>query len=735
MFASVDTISNASEYSRLVKSAFNYMLLEPEATYSTEIFELVSKLFDLKEFHFNNRWFDSNFKLISYLINFIDSTDSFELLINLLEYSKFMTAGSDRISALLNLFNRMIDNLLADIDISQQNSVIFTLFKHQWFILLIQKDRLDERDSGFRQDLFLCLMQALQVSKDNLLRTQRTSEMLKVVRMSLDIIDVCYKIIEWSDNGEAHKMYFLILSETCFFFDDPYFMLIYNDIEDFVNLKNRLEHVLIDIATRITAKPWNELPFPNESSKYNCLIVLSQFLSIESKALGKVLAVVFERLSSIGVEEKFELFIEQLVKSCLFFFIRVSYDYKQKLVDSLNAFIEKVKGTNNNDVIAVKHIMLFTENVVNYLVSHQDDPQMILDSVTVDNLHNEFYLILPKKVGLSSENRLTNLFLLNIIGNCNKNLEYSDNLAISAADIRKFYYNSILHTNNELTFISVISQHRYRESQPLCITGYADVMRVSYIYRLDLETKHCEVSVKIYNGTSNMLENVQISIFHSEDISSESASKTMLDNLPPFSCVDLSFSYHFEKFNLNVSSLEASYNCNKERFKLETAPVKVPFLEFFIPDKFSEYETKMFDIFYNSLAFAFTVKGFFNGFPHDLMETVHDSFCFIELKFKDTRVNKYSKVQQENQSLDLTSKRTFNHEDAGKFNFQAKISGYCIFNFWVYVMIYGDFNEGNNKSVVNIQLKSNNSEALKLIEENKVEFLGSLFRGKLMFYS
>ena len=73
-------------------------------------------------------------------------------------------------------------------------------------------------------------------------------------------------------------------------------------------------------------------------------------------------------------------------------------------------------------------------------------------------------------------------------------------------------------------------------------------------------------------------------------------------------------------------------------------------------------------------------------------------------------------------------------EDNQRYNFKIKLSSYSIFNFWVYLVIIGDYNFSNNKSIFNIEIRSNDLENLNIINKEKSVFLNELFNNNIKFY-
>ena len=63
-----------------------------------------------------------------------------------------------------------------------------------------------------------------------------------------------------------------------------------------------------------------------------------------------------------------------------------------------------------------------------------------------------------------------------------------------------------------------------------------------------------------------------------------------------------------------------------------------------------------------------------------------------------------------------------------------KPSGFSVFNFWVYLVIVGDYNFSNNKSILNVEIRSNDLENLNIINKEKIVFLNEMFSNNIKFY-
>ena len=67
-------------------------------------------------------------------------------------------------------------------------------------------------------------------------------------------------------------------------------------------------------------------------------------------------------------------------------------------------------------------------------------------------------------------------------------------------------------------------------------------------------------------------------------------------------------------------------------------------------------------------------------------------------------------------------------------NFKIKLATYCVYNFWIYIFIIGDYNSTYNKAILNIDIKSNDLKGLNIIAKEKQFFINELISFKIKFY-
>jgi hypothetical protein len=789
LFENLRNLVDAENFTVINKTITEYKILDnfhnPQL-FSTEIIELLSKFLELNDNleKTSGNWFDVNLKLISKNIENIDYNETIDLVLNLLPETRNISNPSDRIYTLFNLFFRLI---LVNIDYSnffEKESLILCLFKQDWFVLLIKASPLEERESRFRHDFFICLIEALYHAKIYILKKGDLKKLINWIKICLDIIDVCFKIIEWEDEGESYKMYFLVLEETCLFFDDAFFGFIYGQESDFVNMKIRLEQVLVEIGKRFSNKVWGHLSFANENSKYRSLLLLSQFLTIDNvSAINTILEVIFLRMNEIQFDKKNEKFLEQILKSCLFLAIRVNISTREKIIQNLADYVEKIKLRYDSDASAsiINNIRSFSENILNYLLDHKSDPQIILDSKIVDKLNNEFFLIIPKDVEtnmIQKNFNYNNLYLLNICQNSNTVLESSlnENSSIYLDYFKKLYYYPMLEFNNDFCHFSIDNEICYKFSDWKLVTGISDPVHIYYMYKINIETREIELFVKCFNSTSCVLNNVLIQIFLSKNLilsrgegSSTNSGQTNFNNsnfnptskefnfelLSPFSTSEFSVKFYSKIFEKNNISIDCTFDMvtdYAQNFTLTTESFHIPLIDFCIQDSFSLYETKKFDIFYQTLEYTFTIKCFAQMTPEELLKNISDRFVMIEYKSKSYSIDKTRVIMDQLKEIhykDFMSRQSIMpesgqgenfmasqnlFEENQRYNFKIKLSSYCVYNFWVYIVIIGDYNFQNNKSILNIEVKSNDLTALNIISREKYVFFNELLNKQIKFY-
>ena len=134
-------------------------------------------------------------------------------------------------------------------------------------------------------------------------------------------------------------MYFLILEETCLFFNESFFNSIFKDNDEYIKMKKRSEDILYEIYKRFNSKNWNNITFSNEYSKYKSIKILAEFMDFNAKEKDKdkdinidnIIEVIFMRLNDISLDNKNEKFYEEILRAILCIGIRLkNYNHTYK---------------------------------------------------------------------------------------------------------------------------------------------------------------------------------------------------------------------------------------------------------------------------------------------------------------------------------------------------------------------------------------------------------------------
>ena len=756
------------EYHILIKNDENNLCM-----LSTEIIEIMSKFITFIEHLDKSMWFDNNMKNLSFLINYIDYDITMDYVLILMKETVHIKNNCDRIITLYNLFNRIVFLSINYSNYFQDESVILCLFKQEWFVVLVNKSEIDEKESKWRHDIFICLIESIFNIKKFLLKNKKIENYINIIKLCQDIIDVCFKILDWKDEGESFKMYFLILEQTCLFFNDKFYKYLYQKLPDYISMKNRLDDVLNEICKRFYIKRWENLIFANENSKYNSLLILCKYLNPKlDKDINILLEIIFTRLKEINFEILKQYQIEKLLLCILFLGVRVDKEIKEKIIKNLDDYLDNLKKkSNEGDMQLNGNIISLSENILQYLIEHKEDTPIILDKKKVDALTNEFYLIVSKELDINSESKSINfntLYLMNIIENSFSVLDSCNELnsSIYLENYKKLYYYPILEYNNDNCHMLLNNNNKYTTSDWTLITGISDVIHIYYRYVLDIETREVELFFKNFNTTNTILNNVifyvllndnLIEINPNKDISDVGnrnfniniSSEHKVELLSPNTSYDYSIKCYSKFFNINNISVEVQFDMitdQKGQFNLICESFNIPLTDFFIPDKYAIFETEKYEIFYSTLEYVFTTKCFSNCSPNDIINDISNKVTLIEYKSNDESFknendilediikNKYKEYYEEinNNKNDKDGKE--NNKNKHRENFKIKLSCYCVYNFWIYIYIIGDYNSIYNKAILNIDIKSNNLKELNIIAKDKQFFINELISPKIKFY-
>src|SRR5690606_16096256 len=108
-----------------------------------------------------------------------------------------------------------------------------------------------------------------------------------------------------------------------------------------------------------------------------------------------------------------------------------------------------------------------------------------------------------------------------------------------------------------------------------------------------------------------------------------------LELLSPFSSFDFSMKFSSTIFEKNNITIDCTFDMNSEyasTLTLTTESFYIPLTDYCIPDNFSLYETKIFDIFYATLEYTFTCKCYAVCTPEELIKEMSDRFVMVEFK-------------------------------------------------------------------------------------------------------
>ena len=779
LFQEIRNLLEPDIFSEIVKALCEYQILlrnNDTNFISTEIIEIISKFITFIEHFDKSMWFDNNMKNLSFLVNYIDYDVTMEYVLILLKETFHIKNNSDRIITLYNLFNRIVFLSINYSQYFENESVILCLFKQEWFVVLVNKSEIDEKESKWRHDIFVCLIESIFNIKKYLLKNKKIENYINIIKLCQDIIDVCYKILDWKDEGESFKMYFLILEQTCLFFNDSFYNYLYKKLPDYQSMKIRLDDVLNEIVKRFYIKRWENLIFANENSKYNSLLICSKYLNPEQiKDINNLLEIIITHLKEIKYDIQNQNYIEKLLLCLLFIGIRVQNDTKEKIVKDLEDYVSYLKKRiNDGEMQIIGNIISLSENILYYLIEHKDDSPIILDKRMVDQLTNEFYLIVSKDIDINYESKSINyntLYLMNITENsftildsCNEN-----NPSIYLENFQKFYYYPVLEYNRENCHILINDKNKYITNDWTLITGIADVIHIYYKYILNIETREIEINFKNFNTTNLVLNNVIFYVFLNDNLIeidnnkfiSDLGYNNLISNsiinaehkielLSPNSSYDFSIKCYSKNFELNNISVEAQFDMvtdQKGQFNLVSESFYIPLTDYFIPDEYAVFETEKYEIFYSTLEYAFTTKCFTNCSPNDIISDISNKVTLIEFKVNDIShknendilndiiKNKYKEYYENSDEKNKKKKnKNENNKNIYRENFKIKLSTYCIYNFWIYIFIIGDYNSMYNKAILNIDIKTNDLKGLNIIAKEKQFFINELISSRIKFY-
>ena len=96
--------------------------------------------------------------------------------------------------------------------------------------------------------------------------------------------------------------------------------------------------------------------------------------------------------------------------------------------------------------------------------------------------------------------------------------------------------------------------------------------------------------------------------------------------------------------------------------------------------------------------------------------------------------NKYKEYKDEDDENKKEKCKKDSNKNKYRENFKIKLATYCVYNFWIYIFIIGDYNSTYNKAILNIDIKSNDLKELNIIAKEKQFFINELISSKIKFY-
>jgi len=762
-------------YSEVTKALCEFKIIENfinPGWYSTEIIENISKFITFSEHLDKTMWFDNNIKNLSHIVNYVENTEVMDLVIILISETKYIRNHNDRIITLYNLFNRLISLSLGYGIFVEKESLILCLFKNDWFVDLVKTGKLeDEEQNKWRHDIFICLIESLFHSKKSVLKSSRINEYINLIKICQDIIDLCFKIVDWEGEGEAFKMYFLLLEEICILFNDNFYAYLYKDNKKYAEMKKRYELILDEICKRFRGNTkWDEISFSNEDSKYNSILIISKYLGQDKITdYNNILNSIFSHLKEMNFDSKTGYDVEKLLRCILILGIRLSRTIKERIIIALEQFNEYLKiKREEGDQQLISNILSLSEKISKHLFNNKNSPPVILNNKILEQINNDFYLVVNKDIDNNLETKklsYSSLFLMNITSNSFNVMETNanDNSSIYLEYFKNYYYYPLLEFNNDYCHMLIDTKKKYVQSEWKLISGIADPIHIYYRYKINVETREIEVYIKCFNSISIVLNNVSFYVYLNENLL-ELNKRTMgdllnlntnyngiehkLELLSPYSYFEFSFRCYSQVFDVNYISVEAQFDMSvdkKSQFNFKCVPFYIPLTEFLIPDNYSLYETSKFDMFYNTLEYVFSVKCSTNCPPESIIKAMSNKLTLIEYISNNVTFKKEKEIinqiikktfpdyYQNFIMTEETLNNQFNNQNDKMF-FKMKLSSYCVYNFWVYIFITGEYDARMNQSLLNIDIRTNNLKGLNIIAKEKNSFVKELLHNIVVIY-
>ena len=778
LFQELRNVEDPDIYSEVNKTICEFKILEKRINpgyYSTEIVENISKFFTFSEHLDKSMWFDNNIKNLSHLINYVDNTEVIDLIILLLNETKYIKNYNDRIITLYNLFNRLITLSLGYGNFVEKGkeSLISCLFEQEWFADLIKTGKLDEQQNRWRHDIFICLIEASFNSKKYLLKTQQILEYINLMKICQDIVDLCSKMLDWNDEGEAFKMYFLLIEEICIFFNDNFYNYLFSKNPLFIQMKQRQDEILDQISKRFSkGTQWDQLNFANEDSKYFSLLLLAKYLASErTNDFNNLLDSIFRHLKEMTFDSKNGYQVEKLFKCVIILAKRLNTAYKERIiicVTQVNEILKSKMETGDKSILT--NILGLSEKILAYLYTHKNDNPIMMNNKTLEQINNDYYLVVIKDINNNLETKplyYNNLFLVNLTENSFDVMESytDDNTSVYLEYFKNYYYYPLIEFNNGNCHMLIDTKKKYITSEWKLITGISDPVHIYYRYKTDIETREIELFFKCYNTLSIVLNNVYFYVYLNENLV-EINKKTIGDMfnlntffngieyktelLSPYSSFEFNVKCYSQIFDINYISIETQFDMNvdqKKQFCLRSEPFHIPISDFLIADNYSAYEIPKFDMFFNTLDYVFSITCRVNCPPEVIIKSISDKMALIEFNSNNIsyrkekeKINQIIKKQFQEyyQNFVVTEetmqKQQMINNQMDKIYFKIKLASYCVYNFWVYIFITGEYDIKMNQSVLNTDIRTNDLKGLNVIAKEKEAFIKELLNNKIVIY-
>ena len=768
LFKEMKNIVDPDIYSEVTKTLCEFKIIghisNPEC-YSTEIIENISKFFTFNEQLNKTMWFDNNIKNLSQMVNYIENTEVRDLIIFLLRETKYISNHNDRIITLFNLFNRLISLSLDYENFVEKESLISSLFENDWLINLIKDEKLQDKENiKWRNDIFTCLIESVFHAKKILIKSCRINEYINLMKICEDVVEFTYKILDWQEENDTYKMYLALLEELCIFLNDNFFEYAYKEKPKYKQMKEKIVIILDELFKRFEGHiKWDELLFQKEEGKYYALFILCKYLD-ENKNIqhSTLLGIIFNHLKEIIFDYKSGYYIEKLFKCALIMGIRLDPKTKEKILivtAQINQLLKEKEKQNQNQLIS--DLINLSEKIKNYIYKNKDSPPLALSNKDFTQIDNDYYLVVNRDIESNLEIKkydFNNLFLMNITSNSFNVIEINslDNSSIYLEYFKNYFYYPILEFNNEYCYMLIDSKQKYISNQWKLISGISDPIHIYYRHKTNIETRESEVYIKCFNSTSITLNNLSFITYLSENLL-EINKATMGDLLnsnsyfngieykaeilPPYSYYEFYFKIYSKIFDINYISVEAQFDMkidNKNQFTMKCEPFSIPLSTFLIPDNYSLYDVSRFDMFFNSLDYIFSITCKANLPPESIIKSLSHKLALIEyisnkVSFQNEKneINKIIKKQFHDYYNSTIAPEEIIQKEQSKTNendtFKIKLSSYCVFNFWVYLYIRGEYDSERKQSILYIDIKSNDLKGLTAIAKEKYAFIKELF--------